>query len=52
MKSPYGILWRGVLEPLTHVCTDSKISKDSDVIRLLIITMIIVIIIIIIEAEG
>ena len=24
MKSPCGILWKGVLEPLTHVCTDLK----------------------------
>ena len=30
MKSPCGILWKGVLEPLTHVCTDLKISKESN----------------------
>ena len=44
IKSPCGILWRGVLEPLTHVCTDLKISKekqcsnpsDGNVIRFLI----------------
>ena len=29
MKSPCEILWKGVLEPLTHVCTDLKISKES-----------------------
>ena len=27
-----GILWKGVLEPLTHVCTDLKISKESNVL--------------------
>ena len=32
MKSPYGILWKGVLEPLTHVRTDLKISKESNVL--------------------
>ena len=32
MKSPCGILWKGVLEPLTHVCTDLKISKESNVL--------------------
>ena len=32
MKSPCGILWKGVLEPLTHVCTDLKISKKSNVL--------------------
>ena len=31
LKSPYGILWRGVLEPLVNVCTDLKISKESNV---------------------
>ena len=29
MKSPCGILWKGVLEPLTHLCTDLKISEES-----------------------
>ena len=32
IKSPHGILWKGVLEPLTHVCTDLKISKESNVL--------------------
>ena len=32
MKSPRGILWKGVLEPLMHVCTDLKISKESNVL--------------------
>ena len=32
MKPPCGILWKGVLEPLTHVCTDLKISKESNVL--------------------
>ena len=32
IKSPCGILWKGVLEPLTHVCTDLKISKESNVL--------------------
>ena len=32
IKSPGGILWKGVLEPLTHVCTDLKISKESNVL--------------------
>ena len=31
-KSPCGISWKGVLEPLTHVCTDLKISKQSNVL--------------------
>ena len=29
MKSSCGILWKGVLEPLTHVCTDLKNSSTS-----------------------
>ena len=29
MKSPCGILWKGVMEPLTHVCTDLKNSSTS-----------------------
>ena len=29
MKSPCGILWKGVVEPLTHVCTDLKNSSTS-----------------------
>ena len=29
MKSPCGILWRGVLEPLMHECADLKISKKA-----------------------
>ena len=29
MRSPCGILWKGVLKPLTHVCTDLKISKET-----------------------
>ena len=32
MKFPCGILCKGVLEPLTHVCTDLKISKESNVL--------------------
>ena len=32
MKSLCEILWKGVLEPLTHVCTDLKISKESNVL--------------------
>ena len=32
MKSPCGILWKGDLEPLTHVCTDLKNSKESNVL--------------------
>ena len=32
MKSPCGILWKGILEPLMHVCTDLKISKESNVL--------------------
>ena len=32
MKSPCGILWKGVLEPLMHMCTDHKISKESNVL--------------------
>ena len=32
MKSPCGILSKGVPEPLTHVCTDLKISKESNVL--------------------
>ena len=32
IKSPCGILWKGVLDPLTHVCTDQKISKESNVL--------------------
>ena len=32
IKSPCGTLWKGVLEPLTHVCTDLKISKESNVL--------------------
>ena len=32
MNSPCGILWKGVLEPLTHVCTDLKISKENNVL--------------------
>ena len=30
MESPCGLLWKGVLEPLTRVCTDLKISKESN----------------------
>ena len=32
IKSLCGILWKGVLELLTHVCTDLKISKESNVL--------------------
>ena len=32
MKSTCGILWKGVLEPLTHVCTNLKIPKESNVL--------------------
>ena len=34
IKSSCGILGKGVLEPLTHahVCTDLKISKESNVL--------------------
>ena len=38
MKSPYGILWKGVLEPLTHVWTDLKISKESNVLIQVMVT--------------
>ena len=30
MKSPCEILWKVVLEPLTHVCTDLQILKESN----------------------
>ena len=32
MKSPCRILRKGVLEPLTHACTDLNISKESNVL--------------------
>ena len=32
MKSPCGILWKGVLEPLMDVCTDLEISKESNLL--------------------
>ena len=32
IKSPCGILWKGVLENLTHVGTNLKISKGSHVL--------------------
>ena len=32
MKSRCGILWKSVLEPLTHLRTDLKISKESNVL--------------------
>ena len=32
MKPHRGIFWKGVLEPLTHMCTDLKISKESNVL--------------------
>ena len=32
ITSPCRLLWKGVLEPLTHVCTDLKISKESNVL--------------------
>ena len=32
MKSLCGILWKDVLEPLTHVCTNLKILKESNVL--------------------
>ena len=44
MKSPRGILWKGVLEPLTHVCTDLKSSKESNKLKIIIIIIIIIII--------
>ena len=43
MKSPRGILWKGVLEPLTHVCTDLKSSKESNKLKIIIIIIIIII---------
>ena len=27
-----GLLWKGVLDPRTHVCTNLKISKDMRVL--------------------
>ena len=48
MKSPRGILWKGVLEPLTHVCTDLKSSKESNKLKIIIIIIIIMMIMIII----
>ena len=48
MKSPRGILWKGVLEPLTHVCTDLKSSKESNKLKIIIIIIIIIIIMIMI----
>ena len=48
MKSPRGILWKGVLEPLTHVCTDLKSSKESNKLKIIIIIIIIIIMIMII----
>ena len=32
IPAPCGILWKGVVEPLTHVCTNLKISKESNVL--------------------
>ena len=52
MKSPRGILWKGVLEPLTHVCTDLKSSKESNKLKIIIIIIIIMIMIIIICAVN
>ena len=48
MKSPRGILWKGVLEPLTHVCTDLKSSKESNKLKIIIIIIIIIMMIMII----
>ena len=42
MKSPCGILSKGVLEPLAHVCTDLKMSKESNVLIQIIIIIIII----------
>ena len=52
MKSPRGILWKGVLEPLTHVCTDLKSSKESNKLKIIIIIIIMMIMIIIICAVN
>ena len=30
MKSPCGILWKDVLEPLTHVCTDHNNNNNNN----------------------
>ena len=44
MKFPCEILWKGVLhvEPLKHVCTDLKISNESNVLIQVIIIIIII----------
>ena len=48
MKSPRGILWKGVLEPLTHVCTDLKSSKESNKLKIIIIIIMMIMMIMII----
>ena len=41
-------MWKGVLEPLTHVCTDLKSSKESNKLKIIIIIIMMIMMIMII----